>query len=94
MITAVLAILVIGLTILAGLTITAAKHANEMNDSLKNELEDLKRTNESSAATRQLLRNEITVLRSQIQSMEAKSPAKSGTKKKRSTPKMNAKEQK
>lgn len=104
MLTVITIIVIIGLLVSLGFSSKENKGLKFQIDSLNESLEKVKQEKEMIDATRQLLRNEVTVLKSQIRVMESKSmhgvvdapkteevkPKKKKHFKKKSAPKMSA----
>ena len=104
LITTITIILIIGLVTALGFTSKENNFLKDQIDSLNDSLETARQEKEMVDATRQLLRNEVTVLKSQIRVMESKSmhgvvdapkteeakPKKKKYFKKKAAPKMSA----
>ena len=73
LVTTITIILIIGLSIALGLTSKENNSLKNQIDGLHGSLETARQEKEMVDATRQLLRNEVTVLKSQIRVMESKS---------------------
>jgi uncharacterized protein (DUF3084 family) len=73
LVTTITIILIIGLSIALGLTSKENNSLKNQIDELQGSLETAHQEKEMIDATRQLLRNEVTVLKSQIRVMESKS---------------------
>jgi hypothetical protein len=96
MTTVILSIVIVGLVIALGFMYSKNQFLQINNDALVASLETAHQEKEMIDATRQLLRNEVTVLKSQIRVMESKSmhPVIEDApkpKKKKFAPKMKAK---
>jgi len=96
MTTVILSIVITGLVIALGFMYSKNQFLQTNIDALEASLETTRREKEMVDATRQLLRNEVTVLKSQIRVMESKSmhaivSDDSKPKKKKFIPKMKSK---
>lgn len=99
MTTVILSIVILGLLVALGFTASKNQFLQTNNDALEASLETIRKEKEMVDATRQLLRNEVIVLKAQIQASankpvapttEEAKPKKKKYFKKKAAPKMSA----